>query len=356
MAGTLMPWISQFFDSNGDPAAGYQLFTYEAGTAVKLATYSDVDLTVANANPIVLDSAGRATIFLSALSYKFVLAPPTDTDPPTSPEWTVDNVAANSSAAVSSGQDITGTAGENLVAGNWVFLSDGSNSKTAGRWYKTDSDYQYMSTLPIKIGCAMGTIASAGTGTIRVLGEVTGLSGLTAGATYYIGATAGGITSTAPANARVVGQAKSTTTLLITGERNYFRLATANDAYWERNVASEEITIAAAASTDSTANLLPANSLIEAVVCRVTALLPTAATFSIGDATQTARFGTGIAVAAGTTNVGIIQHNPDLASADLGPVQAAAAKIRITPNASPAAATGKIRVSVFYSLFAAPGS
>ena len=88
----------QLFTNGGLPAAGYQLFCYEAGTTTKLDTYSDSDLTVPNANPIVLDSAGRATVFLQPLSYKFVFASPTDTDPPTSPIWTVDNISAPTAA------------------------------------------------------------------------------------------------------------------------------------------------------------------------------------------------------------------------------------------------------------------
>ena len=114
MSGTLMPWAkSQWFDSNGDPANGYQLFTYTAGTSTKQATYSDSALTTANTNPIVLDSAGRATVFLDpSLSYKFVLATDTDTDPPTSPVWTVDNVDAI--PVVDQSLDISGTAVETL--------------------------------------------------------------------------------------------------------------------------------------------------------------------------------------------------------------------------------------------------
>lgn len=84
----------QFLDDDGDPADSYQLFTYNAGTTVKVATYTDAALTVANTNPIILDSAGRATIFLKATlgTVKFVLATPTDTDPPASPVWTRDNI------------------------------------------------------------------------------------------------------------------------------------------------------------------------------------------------------------------------------------------------------------------------
>ena len=66
----------QFFDDNGNPLSGGLLYTYEAGTATPLATYTDSNGNVANANPIVLDAAGRSAnqIWLNpAYSYKFIL-------------------------------------------------------------------------------------------------------------------------------------------------------------------------------------------------------------------------------------------------------------------------------------------
>jgi hypothetical protein len=126
-----------------------------------------------------------------------------------------------------------------------------------------------------------------------------------------------------------------------------------NNGYLEKCYASELVTIAAAASTDTSANLLPANAVIDAVTVRVVTLIPTAATFNVGDATVADRFATGVAVAANTTAVGVNHHNPTKAD-NAGPVQAAAAKVRITPNASPAAATGQVRVQVQYSRWVAP--
>lgn len=85
--------LPQESDGNGAPYAGGLLFTYVAGSSTKLATYQDSAGSVAHANPIVLDADGRvpAGIFGTG-SYKLVLAPSTDTDPPTSPIWTLDDV------------------------------------------------------------------------------------------------------------------------------------------------------------------------------------------------------------------------------------------------------------------------
>jgi len=87
----------QFFDDNGNPLSGGLLYTYEAGTATPLATYTDSNGNVANANPIVLDAAGRVPyqVWLNpAYSYKFILK--------TSlllTVWTEDNVPGYGSSA-----------------------------------------------------------------------------------------------------------------------------------------------------------------------------------------------------------------------------------------------------------------
>ena len=216
---TAMPWVmEQFFDSNGNPINGGKLFTYEAGTTTKLATYTDAAGSVAHSNPIVLNSAGRPTspIFLQARSYKFVLTTTGDTDPPVSPLWTADSVSATPPFNVD--LDVTGTAGETLVVNDCVYLSDGASSRTAGRWYKADADTQDFSTKPRAVGFCMVAAAGAATTTIRRMGRVTGMSGLTSGSTYYVSATAGSLTSTAPSNARRVGVADSTTSLIIAAE------------------------------------------------------------------------------------------------------------------------------------------
>jgi hypothetical protein len=49
----------QFFDNLGIPLAGGLLYTYTAGTTTPQATYTSAAGTIANANPIVLDAAGR---------------------------------------------------------------------------------------------------------------------------------------------------------------------------------------------------------------------------------------------------------------------------------------------------------
>ena len=111
----LMPYVRpKYLDNNSVLANGYQLFFYIAGTTTKQNTFSDTALTVANPNPIILNARGEPDntgtpidIYLTpGLSYKVVLATDTDTDPPATPVWTVDNVtdASGGGGAGSSGQ------------------------------------------------------------------------------------------------------------------------------------------------------------------------------------------------------------------------------------------------------------
>lgn len=74
MSKSLPPlWLTQLLDNNGDLLVGGLIYTYAAGTSTPLVTYSDSS-GAANTNPVVLDSAARANIFLTPdVGYKFVL-------------------------------------------------------------------------------------------------------------------------------------------------------------------------------------------------------------------------------------------------------------------------------------------
>lgn len=72
MSGSLFPTPQQWFDNNGNPLANGTVTTYIAGTSTLKATYSDYMLTTPNTNPVVLDAAGRATIWGDG-GYKLVI-------------------------------------------------------------------------------------------------------------------------------------------------------------------------------------------------------------------------------------------------------------------------------------------
>lgn len=73
MAVLITPFFLQFSDETGVPYANGTITTYAAGTTTLQATYTDFTQNTAATNPIVLDSAGRCTIWGNG-SYKFVLA------------------------------------------------------------------------------------------------------------------------------------------------------------------------------------------------------------------------------------------------------------------------------------------
>jgi len=92
----------QDFFIDGIPAAGGKLFVYAAGTVTKIATFTEQGGN-AQTNPIVMNSRGEPQntsgasvgIWIEATGgpYKLVFAPSTDTDPPSNPIWSVDNIS-----------------------------------------------------------------------------------------------------------------------------------------------------------------------------------------------------------------------------------------------------------------------
>lgn len=89
-ASEIIPWIEQrFLTSTGAPLNAGKVYTYIAGTSTPKATYTDVNLTVAHANPIILNSVGRppSPIFLSPAGYKFIVKDSADVE-----QYTIDNI------------------------------------------------------------------------------------------------------------------------------------------------------------------------------------------------------------------------------------------------------------------------
>lgn len=64
--------ISGFTDNSGNPLDGGKVYTYSAGTTTNKTTWTDSSKSSAAANPIVLDSNGRAQIYGDG-NYKFVV-------------------------------------------------------------------------------------------------------------------------------------------------------------------------------------------------------------------------------------------------------------------------------------------
>lgn len=116
-----------------------------------------------------------------------------------------DNLAAT---VVGTSNVMIGTAGETLVAGDFVYLKNDS------KWWKTDADTE-ATVFGVQLGIAQGAGAADGaiTNGVMTRGLDTNQSGLVAGTTYYLSNTAGEISDSAGTYSRIIGVAKSTTTL-----------------------------------------------------------------------------------------------------------------------------------------------
>jgi len=113
-------------------------------------------------------------------------------------------------------------------------------------------------------------------------------------------------------------------------------------------------------TTDTGVSCLPANSIIDAVVARVTTTITSACTgWELGDGTTAARFSSNnTGLTAGTTtdatHIGTF-NNTGIASATTGMWQASAAKVRVTcAGGNPGA--GAIRIIVYSHTWTAPTS
>lgn len=110
----------QFLNASGVPYSGAKLFYYAAGSTTKQNTYTTQAGNVANSNPIILDSAGRTPygVWLTAgLTYKEVLAPSTDTDPPGSPIFTEDSLSGINDTSITVSQWIASSLTPTYVSG-----------------------------------------------------------------------------------------------------------------------------------------------------------------------------------------------------------------------------------------------
>lgn len=127
----------QFLLSTGLPAVGNQLFFYVAGSVnTKQNTYTTSTGGVANANPIVLNALGEPSTeiwFTAGQSYKVVYAPSTDTDPPTSPIWTIDNLSGINDITSAVTEWIAGPSPTYISAANFSLVGDQTSNFTLGR-------------------------------------------------------------------------------------------------------------------------------------------------------------------------------------------------------------------------------
>jgi microcystin-dependent protein len=119
--------VQQFTDNNGNLLVGGQLFLFAAGTTTPQAAFTDASGETPLPNPIILNDRGEVApsgtgtscgLWLDpTLSYKLILSPASDTNPPTNPFWTVDNVVSPQSAILAQLQQYTATLGGTPIGG-----------------------------------------------------------------------------------------------------------------------------------------------------------------------------------------------------------------------------------------------
>jgi hypothetical protein len=115
----------QYFTTAGEPLNGGKVYTYAAGTTTPLTTYSAQSGApgTENANPVVLDARGEATIFFGAAGYKVVLKDASDAT-----IWTQDNLfPALVTETFTITDDLTFTGTGNRILGDFSDFTVGAN-------------------------------------------------------------------------------------------------------------------------------------------------------------------------------------------------------------------------------------
>ena len=108
MAALMPQGKQQYFTAGGIPLVGGKVYTYAAGTTTPLATYTTAAASTPNANPVILDSRGEASIFFSAANYKIVVKDSLD-----STIWTQDNLPGDQAATILA--NLAASSGSSLV-------------------------------------------------------------------------------------------------------------------------------------------------------------------------------------------------------------------------------------------------
>lgn len=158
-----------FVDSNGNPLSGAKLFTYTAGSTTKSTVYQ-TNTGTAHSNPITLDANGRppAAIWLEGgRSYKFVLAPSNDTDPPTAAIYTWDNVSGINDTTVSVDQWVAGPTPTFVDADTFTLVGDQSSTFHVNRRLKLTvsggTRYGYVSAVAYTTLTTVDVVLDSGT-------------------------------------------------------------------------------------------------------------------------------------------------------------------------------------------------
>lgn len=173
----------QYVDSTGLPASGYKVFFYVAGSVnTKQNTYTDATGLSANTNPVLLNSLGEppsGIFFTAGQSYKAVFALPTDTDPPSSPLWTIDNIKGINDTTVTQSQWVAGPAPTFVSATSFTLAGDQTSTFTVGlRLQITDAINTKYATVTVSSydGISLTTITTVNDGGLSLVSPLAAVS------------------------------------------------------------------------------------------------------------------------------------------------------------------------------------
>lgn len=171
------------FDQAGAPLAGGKLHAYVATTSTPQDTYTDATLAVPNANPVILDANGEASVWIGANSYKFVLTDANDVV-----QWTVDSVTEDG---------VSGTTPVGTFQPVAVFFDAGNTGTALSIVWANGQQQQF--TLTDNATVTLGNPSLPGWYTLKAIQDATGgrtlaLAGAQYSASRWIGNSAAPVT------------------------------------------------------------------------------------------------------------------------------------------------------------------
>ena len=138
------PLQSTFFiPGSNTPGNGVQLFIYLAGSTTKTTVYKTISGT-AHTNPIILDSGGnlpgQSQLWIPAgVTIKAVYAPSNDSDPPSSPYLTLDNISGINDVSATASQWVTGPTPTFVSPTSFTVVGDQTADAHIGRRIQTQN-------------------------------------------------------------------------------------------------------------------------------------------------------------------------------------------------------------------------
>lgn len=147
------------FSFNGEPLANGTLTTSLTGTSTPAATWQDEAQTIANTNPIILNSQGECDIWLEpGVSYRLVLK-----DQLGATVWTVDNVQGNSTSTALGNEWVdTALPPTFISATTFSLVGDQTTTYNVGRRVKvTDGASTFYGTVQASVFSTVTTVTLA---------------------------------------------------------------------------------------------------------------------------------------------------------------------------------------------------